>query len=222
MRRYRRYPPEVILPAALEAGRSLNSITTGRGGHPAAESETGQGDCSLWWCGGTKWLWTEPLTELMTFRKSRDATPVVLSIVGKRSRRRSLRCLPAHALWILALAPYAKAMIAVRGFVVTSIDLNGELLASYKAEHAWPDNCSIEIIGSDDELADGLKKIGDKTFDLVTCFDVLDSRGYFDIDRNVSGPGAWRDARSHGIDCAFGARKPNGSAFADARCQVDR
>jgi hypothetical protein len=32
----RRDPPEVILPAvmtALEAGRSLNSITTGRGGH---------------------------------------------------------------------------------------------------------------------------------------------------------------------------------------------
>jgi SAM-dependent methyltransferase len=64
--------------------------------------------------------------------------------------------------------------LAVRGFAVTSIDLNSELLAAYKAEYSWPDNGRIELVGSDGELADGLKKIGDKTFDLVTCFDVLE------------------------------------------------
>jgi 2-polyprenyl-3-methyl-5-hydroxy-6-metoxy-1,4-benzoquinol methylase len=64
--------------------------------------------------------------------------------------------------------------LAVRGFSVTSIDLNGELLASYKADYAWPDNGTThELIGSD-YLTDGLAKIDGKTFDLITCFDVLE------------------------------------------------
>jgi 2-polyprenyl-3-methyl-5-hydroxy-6-metoxy-1,4-benzoquinol methylase len=64
--------------------------------------------------------------------------------------------------------------LAVRGFSVTSIDLNSELLASYKADYSWPDNGTThELIGSD-HLTDGLSKVNGKKFDLVTCFDVLE------------------------------------------------
>jgi 2-polyprenyl-3-methyl-5-hydroxy-6-metoxy-1,4-benzoquinol methylase len=64
--------------------------------------------------------------------------------------------------------------LAVRGFNVTSIDLNGGLLASYKADYAWPDNGTTHELVGTDYLTDGLAKISGKTFDLITCFDVLE------------------------------------------------
>src|ERR1700684_108814 len=59
--------------------------------------------------------------------------------------------------------------LAVRGFNVTSIDLNGELLASYKADYVWPENGTTHELISSDYLTDGLAKVNGKTFDLITC-----------------------------------------------------
>jgi 2-polyprenyl-3-methyl-5-hydroxy-6-metoxy-1,4-benzoquinol methylase len=61
-----------------------------------------------------------------------------------------------------------------RGLNVTSIDLNGELLASYKADYVWPANATTHRIIASESLTDGLAMVGDTRFDLVTCFDVLE------------------------------------------------
>jgi 2-polyprenyl-3-methyl-5-hydroxy-6-metoxy-1,4-benzoquinol methylase len=64
--------------------------------------------------------------------------------------------------------------LAERGFNVTSIDLDGELLASYKSDYAWPINETRHQVIASASLTDGLAALGDKRFDLVTCFDVLE------------------------------------------------
>ena len=64
--------------------------------------------------------------------------------------------------------------LAVRGFNVTSIDIDRELMSAYKASYAWPANgTSHRIIGTGD-LTEGLKEIAGQRFTLVTCFDVLE------------------------------------------------
>ena len=64
--------------------------------------------------------------------------------------------------------------LANRGFNVTSIDIDSELMSSYKASYDWPTNgTSHHIIGADD-LIDGLAKIRGQKFALITCFDVLE------------------------------------------------
>jgi 2-polyprenyl-3-methyl-5-hydroxy-6-metoxy-1,4-benzoquinol methylase len=64
--------------------------------------------------------------------------------------------------------------LANRGFNVTSIDLDGELLAGYKSDYAWPDNGTTLDLVTSDYLIDGLTKLDGRQFDLVTCFDVLE------------------------------------------------
>jgi 2-polyprenyl-3-methyl-5-hydroxy-6-metoxy-1,4-benzoquinol methylase len=64
--------------------------------------------------------------------------------------------------------------LAARGFNVTSIDIDSQLMSAYKAHYDWPTNgTSHTIIGASD-LKAGLTKIGGRTFALVTCFDVLE------------------------------------------------
>jgi 2-polyprenyl-3-methyl-5-hydroxy-6-metoxy-1,4-benzoquinol methylase len=86
----------------------------------------------------------------------------------------STMCAGAYALDFGAGSLRESYDLVVRGFVVTSIDLNSELLASYESKYDWPDNRAIDIIGADGDLADGLIKLQAKTFDLITCFDVLE------------------------------------------------
>lgn len=64
--------------------------------------------------------------------------------------------------------------LATRGFNVTSIDIDSELMSSYKASYDWPTNgTSHHIIGAHN-LIDGLAKIRGQKFALITCFDVLE------------------------------------------------
>jgi 2-polyprenyl-3-methyl-5-hydroxy-6-metoxy-1,4-benzoquinol methylase len=104
--------------------------------------------------------------------------------------------------------------LAVRGFVVTSIDLDSELLASYNAEYNWPDNQTIEIIGSDNDLADGLQKLGGKTFDLITCFDVLEHLEYPE--------GTLRSLRNHmNVGSRIFVTVPNGRSLFEIAWHID-
>jgi 2-polyprenyl-3-methyl-5-hydroxy-6-metoxy-1,4-benzoquinol methylase len=64
--------------------------------------------------------------------------------------------------------------LAVRGFNVTSIDIDSELMAAYKAGYDWPANGTSHRLIAADDLTVGLAKIGDQRFALVTCFDVLE------------------------------------------------
>jgi 2-polyprenyl-3-methyl-5-hydroxy-6-metoxy-1,4-benzoquinol methylase len=64
--------------------------------------------------------------------------------------------------------------LAVRGYNVTSIDQDPELLSSYKSDYPWPENGTThEIITSADPTA-ALAKLDGRKFGLVTCFDVLE------------------------------------------------
>jgi 2-polyprenyl-3-methyl-5-hydroxy-6-metoxy-1,4-benzoquinol methylase len=64
--------------------------------------------------------------------------------------------------------------LAVRGFNVTSIDIDSELMSAYKTSYDWPANgTSHRIVGAGD-LMEGLEKIAGQRFALVTCFDVLE------------------------------------------------
>jgi 2-polyprenyl-3-methyl-5-hydroxy-6-metoxy-1,4-benzoquinol methylase len=64
--------------------------------------------------------------------------------------------------------------LAVRGFNVTSIDIDGELMSAYKSGYEWPSNGTSHRIIAASDLTDGLSKIADQKFALVTCFDVLE------------------------------------------------
>ena len=64
--------------------------------------------------------------------------------------------------------------LARRGFNVTSIDIDHELMSAYKSAYDWPANgTSHQLIGAGD-LTDALAKIRGQRFALVTCFDVLE------------------------------------------------
>jgi 2-polyprenyl-3-methyl-5-hydroxy-6-metoxy-1,4-benzoquinol methylase len=64
--------------------------------------------------------------------------------------------------------------LATRGFSVTSIDIDSELMSAYKSDYDWPANGTSHRLIAASDLADGLSKIGDQRFALVTCFDVLE------------------------------------------------
>src|SRR5437763_2740993 len=64
--------------------------------------------------------------------------------------------------------------LAVRGFNVTSIDIDRELMSAYKASYDWPVNGRSHRIICTGDLTEGLKKIVGQSFTLVTCFDVLE------------------------------------------------
>jgi len=64
--------------------------------------------------------------------------------------------------------------LAVRGFNVTSIDIDSELMSAYKSGYDWPANGTSHHLIAASDLTDGLTKIGDTRFALGTCFDVLE------------------------------------------------
>jgi len=64
--------------------------------------------------------------------------------------------------------------LAMRGFNVTSIDIDSELMSAYKSGYDWPANGTSHRLVAASDLTDGLSKIGGQRFALVTCFDVLE------------------------------------------------
>ena len=67
--------------------------------------------------------------------------------------------------------------LAMRGFNVTSIDIDSELMSAYKSGYDWPANGTSHRLVAASDLTDGLSKIGGQRFALVTCFDVLEHLG---------------------------------------------
>jgi len=64
--------------------------------------------------------------------------------------------------------------LATRGFNVTSLDIDADVLASYSSRYNWPDVTKHRVIAAPDNLFDGLREIEGETFDLITAFDVLE------------------------------------------------
>jgi 2-polyprenyl-3-methyl-5-hydroxy-6-metoxy-1,4-benzoquinol methylase len=64
--------------------------------------------------------------------------------------------------------------LAIRGFNVTSIDIDSDLMSAYKDSYDWPANGSSHRIIGAGNLTEGLAKISGQRFALVTCFDVLE------------------------------------------------
>jgi 2-polyprenyl-3-methyl-5-hydroxy-6-metoxy-1,4-benzoquinol methylase len=64
--------------------------------------------------------------------------------------------------------------LANRGFNVTSLDIDGELLSSYREKYQWPSNGTAHDIIATGDLLEGLSRVCDKKFALITCFDVLE------------------------------------------------
>jgi SAM-dependent methyltransferase len=64
--------------------------------------------------------------------------------------------------------------LATRGFNVTSIDIDRELMSAYRSGYDWPANGTVHRMIAAGDLTDGLSQISDKKFALVTCFDVLE------------------------------------------------
>jgi 2-polyprenyl-3-methyl-5-hydroxy-6-metoxy-1,4-benzoquinol methylase len=61
-----------------------------------------------------------------------------------------------------------------RGYNVTAIDLNSELLASYERDYDWPKNGTTRKIITGQDLKSCFSQIGSKQFSLIICFDVLE------------------------------------------------
>jgi 2-polyprenyl-3-methyl-5-hydroxy-6-metoxy-1,4-benzoquinol methylase len=64
--------------------------------------------------------------------------------------------------------------LAMRGFSVTSLDIDADVLTSYASKYHWPDAIEHRLIASPNGLLNGLQEIEGKTFDLITAFDVLE------------------------------------------------
>jgi 2-polyprenyl-3-methyl-5-hydroxy-6-metoxy-1,4-benzoquinol methylase len=62
--------------------------------------------------------------------------------------------------------------LAMRGFNVTSLDIDADVLASYSSKYDWPGK--HRLIANPDGLFEGLQEIKGETFDLITAFDVLE------------------------------------------------
>ena len=64
--------------------------------------------------------------------------------------------------------------LVTRGFNVTSIDMDAELLSTYKLKYAWPDNGTKHDMIAAADIDDGLSRLKGRRFSLITCFDVLE------------------------------------------------
>jgi SAM-dependent methyltransferase len=64
--------------------------------------------------------------------------------------------------------------LITRGFNVTSVDMDAELLSSYKLKYAWPDNGTRHDMIAAADIDDGLSRLQGRRFSLITCFDVLE------------------------------------------------
>jgi len=60
-----------------------------------------------------------------------------------------------------------------RGFRVTSIDVDGEALSTYRKKYNWPADAQHQIIAHSD-LSAAASELGDRRFELIICFDVLE------------------------------------------------
>lgn len=60
-----------------------------------------------------------------------------------------------------------------RGFNVTSVDMDKDILESYRMKYSWPKNGAKHNIIASGELLESLQKL-DRKFALVVCFDVLE------------------------------------------------
>lgn len=61
-----------------------------------------------------------------------------------------------------------------RGYNVTSVDLNSDLLTSYQAGYDWPANGTTRTMVTGHDLASCFSQIDSKRFALIICFDVLE------------------------------------------------
>ncbi|MGZ4973372.1 MAG: class I SAM-dependent methyltransferase [Limisphaerales bacterium] len=64
--------------------------------------------------------------------------------------------------------------LAKRGYNVTSVDLDRDLLLSYQADYDWPKNGTTQKIVTGRDLADCLSQIAGTQFSLMISFDVLE------------------------------------------------
>jgi 2-polyprenyl-3-methyl-5-hydroxy-6-metoxy-1,4-benzoquinol methylase len=64
--------------------------------------------------------------------------------------------------------------LATRGFDVTSLDIDADVLASYSSRYNWPEATKHRLIAAPDNLFDGLRELEGEKFDLITAFDVLE------------------------------------------------
>lgn len=64
--------------------------------------------------------------------------------------------------------------LAKRGYNVTSVDLDRDLLLSYQADYDWPTNGTTRKIVTGQDLAGCLAQIESEKFSLIICFDVLE------------------------------------------------
>lgn len=64
--------------------------------------------------------------------------------------------------------------LAKRGYNVTSIDLNADLLASYEGDYDWPNNGTTRKIVTGRDLQSCISQIRGRRFSLIICFDVLE------------------------------------------------
>jgi len=64
--------------------------------------------------------------------------------------------------------------LAKRGYNVTSVDLDPDLLSSYQADYDWPTNGTARKIVTGKDLAECLSQIENTQFSLIISFDVLE------------------------------------------------
>jgi 2-polyprenyl-3-methyl-5-hydroxy-6-metoxy-1,4-benzoquinol methylase len=64
--------------------------------------------------------------------------------------------------------------LAKRGYNVTSVDLDPDLLSSYQADYDWPTNGTARNIVTGKDLAECLSQIENTQFSLIISFDVLE------------------------------------------------
>src|ERR1700676_3716298 len=64
--------------------------------------------------------------------------------------------------------------LAKRGYNVTSVDLDRDLLLSYQTDYDWPTNGTTRKIVTGQDLAGCLSQIESEKFSLIICFDVLE------------------------------------------------
>jgi 2-polyprenyl-3-methyl-5-hydroxy-6-metoxy-1,4-benzoquinol methylase len=64
--------------------------------------------------------------------------------------------------------------LAKRGYNVTSVDLDRDLLLSYQADYDWPTNGTTRKIVTGQDLAGCLSQIESEKFSLIVCFDVFE------------------------------------------------
>jgi 2-polyprenyl-3-methyl-5-hydroxy-6-metoxy-1,4-benzoquinol methylase len=64
--------------------------------------------------------------------------------------------------------------LAKRGYNVTSVDLDRDLLLSYQADYDWPTNGTTRKIATGQDLTDCLSQIENTQFSLIISFDVLE------------------------------------------------